>query len=57
MYIKFRDNLGVVLCYVDAYGIGFVDGKAYFSDGRREYTIPVGDLLEIISPEALPLQQ
>lgn len=47
MYITYRDELGLVLVEVDEYGIGFVDGLAYFGDGIRDYKIPVSSICEI----------
>lgn len=47
MYIVFRDELGFVSVLVDEYGIQFTNGIAYFSDGEKEYRIPLAHLYEI----------
>lgn len=47
VYIVFRDELGLVSVPVDEYGIQFTDGIAYFSDGKKEYRIPLTHLYEI----------
>lgn len=47
MVIAYRDKLGCVLVKVDEHGIAILNGEAYFSDGIREYRIPVNDLCEI----------
>ena len=51
MKVYFRDVPGVVGVDVDEYNIQFLDGNAYFSDGEKEYKIPVGSLIEIIAEE------
>lgn len=47
MSIVFSDEGGLLLVSVDEYGITFSDGLAYFSDGDREYQIPVSSIREI----------
>lgn len=54
MYIIFRDELGLVSVPVDENGIQFTDGIAYFSDGNKEYRIPIEHLCEIIHPDQIP---
>lgn len=41
MVIRYRDQHGGVIIEVDQSGISFMDGKAYFSDGKTDYQIPV----------------
>ena len=47
MKIYYRDEGGGVCVDVDEYGIQFLDGFAYFSNGEREFRIPISDLLSI----------
>lgn len=47
LYIIFRDELGRSMVEVDENGITCTDGKAYFSDGKRDYVIPVESVCEI----------
>lgn len=47
MSIIFSDEGGLLLVSVDEYGIAFSDGLAYFSDGDREYQIPLSSIREI----------
>ena len=47
LYIIFRDELGRSMVEVDENGITCTDGKAYFSDGKRDYIIPVESVCEI----------
>lgn len=48
IYITYRDEIGIVLVCVDASGIAFANGKAYFSDEEgNEYAIPVAHLVEV----------
>lgn len=47
MSIVFSDEGGLLLVSVDEYGVSFSDGLAYFSDGDREYQIPVSSIREI----------
>ena len=54
LYIVFRDELGLVSVPVDESGIQFTDGIAYFSDGEKEYRIPMNALEEIIHPDQIP---
>ena len=54
MYIVFRDELGLVSVPVDESGIQFLSGLAYFSDGEKEYRIPLANLCEVTSPDAIP---
>jgi hypothetical protein len=51
MTVFFRDELGYIGVKVDEYNIQFCDGKAYFSDGEKDYKIPMEDLIEIKSGE------
>lgn len=54
MYIVFRDELGLVSVPVDENGVHFVAGFAFFSDGEKEYRIPIKHLREIIHPDQIP---
>ena len=49
MTVTYRDELGVVSVEIDKeYGVVFVDGKAYFTDGNDEnYSISIGHLTSI----------
>lgn len=47
MSIVFSDEGGLLLVSVDEYGVSFSDGIAYFSDGDREYQIPLSSIREI----------
>ena len=47
MFITFRDEVGYSVVEVDGYGLQFLDGIAYFSDGEHEYRVPVDKLEEI----------
>lgn len=51
MQVTYRDNLGYITVTLDAYGDGvsFFDGFAWFSDGERDYKIPVANLESIIN--------
>ena len=47
MTVVWRDEWGVVYTSVDECGISFCDGFAHFSDGYRDYKVPVDWLEEI----------
>ena len=48
MIIRYRDELGGVIVEVDGNGISFWGGKAYFSDGKSDYQIPVEHIVYIL---------
>ena len=41
MIIAYFDKVGLIVRAVDENGISFADGKAYFSDGKTDYKVPV----------------
>lgn len=41
MIIAYFDKVGLIVRTVDENGISFADGKAYFSDGKIDYQVPV----------------
>ena len=47
MTVVYRDNIGMVSVDVDADGLSFVDGRAYFSSGDDDVVVPVESLVEI----------
>lgn len=48
MTIYFIDEIGEIAVDLDGNGIQFISGKAWFSDGEKEYRIPLENLIEII---------
>ena len=42
--VVYRDEVGIVAVEVDGDGVSFSDGMAYFSDGDREYRVPVANI-------------
>jgi hypothetical protein len=47
MFITYGDELGQVVVEVDADGVSFVDGFAYFSDGSDNYKIETARVVSI----------
>lgn len=45
--ICFRDEMGYAMVDVDQYGIDFLNGAAYFSDGCRDYKIKAENIIRI----------
>ena len=51
MRITWRDEIGTICTKVDEYGVSFLDGFAVFSDGERDYKVPVMALEGIANEE------
>ena len=50
MVVTFMDEIGFVQLKVDKYGIGFCDGKAYFTgEDGTDYKIETKNIIEIVS--------
>ena len=50
LVISYRDAIGSVSTYVDAYGVQFTDGNAIFSDLNDElHTVAAANIIQIIS--------
>ena len=47
MLMTYRDAIGYVSVIVDEHGISFLDGYAYFSDNKKEYKVPVGNIVSV----------
>lgn len=45
--IIYRDDLGYAVVSVDADGVSFCDGFAYFCDGEKDYKISVAAIQSI----------
>lgn len=48
MVVRYKDELGVCVVEIDEYGVQIVNGYAYFSDGNRDYTVPVNNIFAIM---------
>ena len=47
LVVMYRDEIGTVCVEVDDSGVDFLEGVAFFSDGRTDYEIPVNHVVRI----------
>lgn len=48
MILCYMDEIGACEVEIDEHGVQIVNGYAFFSDGNRNYTVPVNNVLAIM---------